>query len=1089
MSNPTPVLSPVYLAWEIQKTCNLACRFCYSSSWNLVRAQRLQNENPSVDFISQKLALLRRAFPELTHINWTGGEPLLRHRDLGGIFRASKDLGFNNILSTNGYFSGPKIPGGSLNWQAFHTQLDEWSDDLDTLSISLDSADRYENNSRMRVLVDGNDLFHSHRPSAHFDDVQRILNAFKARSFPFALKVNTMVTGANHGNLHKMVDLLADVPCTWHLIEFNPRQCPEESIDEFLLKDTTFAEKVLTLDQDVEAAEKTCRFFITTRRYDGDNKAYPFLVINCAGEVLLPFGKEHFQTTRLTACSSAEDLRGLVTNGVLQKISLDQFNDGNRRVLSRYLHKSAAITHSTFSLQWLQEHVRDTLRCDAANVSVNYTGQFCLAPQSALSFANWLTETLNKYTPHATDLTKCTLATSLFLEQPRVGRFLASSYGIVGGTLTLLSRRGELRKAPCLDDPPGLHIPWCFSHPRLKDRFFRGMFKTIASDIDYKSTAFFVNRPLEDQMLAKALAQFTDSTKRSRIRTVVEEFIAGSEITYDEERYFAYLVLSRCVEGMLGKVGGAWHSGGSDPWIDYFFHNRKRTLMVTSGEAATKVSAWIQNQGADLHTIRARWSEAAKKAEQPRHESPAGLFEAFWLYLFDPVLEITGVVPDVFAFHAGEGGEHVAIGSVYLLPDFGVESLGDPERLKRRVGAFYDALAGPSLAEQLRKREQESRDARMKEQADAEIKRLIHDDLKALLDLQDSVSKLALQIQTVVDPTVAPFLVHRFELFPIPETTLFYGFDAASGMFSWGNSDKKQDGWQKVDTIHSLGNAGGNPPRTWSTAWSQYQDFLKCAGISTDRRNGKVVRGFGDASLRAWGAHQPETDIAAQDAFRLLKLIYHRPRNERSNVYDAQIMYALRIATLGRSVEFRAQLRDEDFNFGVKEDLPDLASWLGKCAGKKRVAGGAEVFLSDEAHCCLPVQNGVTALDCLSAIYQLAIELLGDKKEYVHLETVSIFLDDAGADISFHCDGVFPLDNIGEKELANAKNRGFRSTVKTLCKAVNQVDLLRTVPSGPQAASWFSAVNDANRAVFRLFLKRSATPQASSLPPKELPAE
>lgn len=277
-----------YIAWEIQRTCNLGCRFCYSSSWNLHRSKQLEEKtSPTVDVVKNGLDFLKQADIGLEYINWTGGEPLIRHPELGEILRHSRALGFRNILSTNANYSDC-----GMTSEKFFQKLQEWSDYLDVLSVSLDSPDEKINNEVMRVRDDKGNPFSSNKPSNQFSDARDVINAFKQHKFPFALKINTLVTSKN-SQPFGFVEMLIDVPCIWHLVEFNPRQCPPHAIDEFQLEENAFARMVLDVERLLEAKNQPCKFSITTRLYDGDNNPYCFLVINTDGQVLLPYGKEH----------------------------------------------------------------------------------------------------------------------------------------------------------------------------------------------------------------------------------------------------------------------------------------------------------------------------------------------------------------------------------------------------------------------------------------------------------------------------------------------------------------------------------------------------------------------------------------------------------------------------------------------------------------------------------------------------------------------------------------------------------------------------------------------------------------------------
>ena len=372
-------VNPHYIAWEIESRCNLGCKFCYSSSWNQVRYNKTEYgvlNNPTIDEIESGLSFLAASKLNIQYINWTGGEPLLRHHELGAILKKSRELGFKNIVSTNAFFSQLK-----MDKETFFGVLQEWSAYLDVLSVSLDAHNEKMNNRDMRVLCDG------HHESQQFKDVESLIKAFKERRFPFSLKVNTLVTKKNKDNIDGLVDRFKDVPCIWHLVEFNPRQCPEENIPEFQLdKDGNheqFMRLILDIERKMEASDDPCKFFITTRLYDGDNNPYCFLVINTKGDVLLPFGKEHkivqnmpYEGKDITNWENkltqniSEHIISSKDYGELgnPKSPVGFFNENNEKVLLRYLHRTANVVHSNYSLEWLRKLLTDAIQVVKLNM-------------------------------------------------------------------------------------------------------------------------------------------------------------------------------------------------------------------------------------------------------------------------------------------------------------------------------------------------------------------------------------------------------------------------------------------------------------------------------------------------------------------------------------------------------------------------------------------------------------------------------------------------------------------------------------------------------------------------------------------------
>lgn len=313
-------LSVPYIAWEIQATCNMGCPFCYSSSWNQFQRKEMREKLP-LQKILDGLEILRDMNLGIEVINWSGGEPLLRHEDLSIVFHRSRALGFRNVLSTNCMFSA--VPGlgdrqnRALSNETFdqfiRTKIEPW---LDWMAVSLDSADINVNNNVMRLMPDGRQ-----GSPAHFDDVRSLIDLYRANRYRFQLKINTIVTSKNiDSGVEDIGELLVDLPCVWKLVQFNPRECPPQNRRDFEISTDEFLRRLRSCQLRYEGKPGFERLFITKRIYDGRHEPYCFFVINATGDILLPYGEDHLKLGSLYATVPALALRELIVAAVEQQL-------------------------------------------------------------------------------------------------------------------------------------------------------------------------------------------------------------------------------------------------------------------------------------------------------------------------------------------------------------------------------------------------------------------------------------------------------------------------------------------------------------------------------------------------------------------------------------------------------------------------------------------------------------------------------------------------------------------------------------------------------------------------------------------------
>jgi len=116
------------LLWELNTTCNLACRFCHTSHGRFDKGLEYEE-------IHSRLVNLQNT--DIRDIIFSGGEPLLRP-DILDILRCARGFGYSVDLCTNGTLVTPAMSG-------------ELAECLCEVSVSLDSADEQVHDSMRGV--------------------------------------------------------------------------------------------------------------------------------------------------------------------------------------------------------------------------------------------------------------------------------------------------------------------------------------------------------------------------------------------------------------------------------------------------------------------------------------------------------------------------------------------------------------------------------------------------------------------------------------------------------------------------------------------------------------------------------------------------------------------------------------------------------------------------------------------------------------------------------------------------------------------------------------------------------------------------
>lgn len=971
-----------------------------------------------LDFIKAKLQLLKEAFPSLEYINWTGGEPLL-HMQLGEILECSKQLGFKNILSTNAYFSK-----AGLTKKKFLESLDSWSENLDVLSISLDSSDADVNDKIMRVLPDRNS-FRSEKPSAHLKDVEVILDAYANRQFPFALKINTMVTAKNHASLTKMVERLANISCIWHLIEFNPRQCPRDSIEEFKLKgEDSFEKIVMRINQECERQKYICKFTITTRAYDGKDNPYWFLVLNTRGQVLLPIGEEHcIITTIKQDHGNSMGLRNIVTESIHDtvtkrndsyKLTTDTvaaFNEGNKKILARYLHHTASAVRAAFILPWLREMLSEALTFPTEQVdmfgifvegSYDDEGKYAAPPIAALAQTYLMPPAQAR--DEDEDLSHIG---ALLLEQPRVGRFLSTSYGVVGGTLVLLSKdEVGKRTSPALDqNPPGLHMPWCFPTSAEKRKFFRGCFPggVIQQDADvYHASAEFSTKPsLTAKLLDEVVRNSIVDGKRQEITDKIKDYLSPSPSGVDGNlELVIWLILSRCIEATLGQIARSFISSKEDPWVTYFTGRSKlHSHFISPDETKTAVSAYLNG----IEAKRSAQIEAYWTPKKLSNNYESSEIAPIWLFLFEPLRNLGLEVPSTFSSRVGSGADHIAIGALYIVAEPSLEPLTEPIRVKRRLGVLLETLAKPTFGNQLQElREQKVEDELMRKETleTRKTQEKIKEDINNLLRVSWDISRAASNIAEQIKIGTFEHVAKRISIF-FPKIATSHIIDSDTGFErSAQGNEVVLENELRLTTAHVSDNVT-------SAIWLTYTKMLTI---------------YSRALHQSWLdqiANVPFSDVAGKEigkkAFDLLKTITYRADKVNHKLHAIQLIFALRNASAEAEIPVTLKIENANYAFKTIDKCPDYKSWLSDTL--EADIKGKDMYCGDAA-IAYTLPSGITSIATTDALINLVNSLLPKKAtrdiSRVTLTSATVFVRKGNAGVEMRvlleCSGLFSIN-------------------------------------------------------------------------------
>lgn len=563
-----------YIAWEISNACNLGCQFCYSSSWNKKHWQNDKNIlQLSIDEIKSGLDNLVNLNLGIKYISWTGGEIMLRNRELKEILEHSTSLGFQNILTTNGMFT-PVFKDRRI----FKEYLLSIKDNIDWIALSLDGEDE-ESNNLMRLDLKGNSSKH------HFKDVISTLELIKELNSPFKIKINTVVTSKNKDKIVGILKLIKEYDCVWKIVQFNPRECPKEYRNSYNISKEEFINVVEEVKRQKEILYANNKIKIGQRTYNGNNEPYGMFIINSNGDILLPSGEDHLLlgniydkditnksilsilSNHLTISNSykkARNLNGkLDINTYFYRANLQIFNEG---------YELNNIHNKTTQLNRLINIERALL----ANITDWHEKEFCDVVDKS-SYDRLFKEFDNILIDQELNL----LHVRLLFSQKKVKEMLYKKWGVIGGQTIILNNHNKEGKRvyPFIDrSPEGLEIPLCLNYDNLKGiNYFRTFFNPQDNSNE--------SRKLPLELLKKVINDVVKPNYRKEYICRVINVLKGKDDETDDIFIKIFnLIMLGCVETTTEYHIEETEDLKEDPLFGIFYEDKKKNVLLSKIE-------------------------------------------------------------------------------------------------------------------------------------------------------------------------------------------------------------------------------------------------------------------------------------------------------------------------------------------------------------------------------------------------------------------------------------------------------------------------------------------------------------------------
>lgn len=199
-----------YLTFECSAKCNMDCRFCFSD-WR--EKSHVINTGEAKSAIKQLTAL------GLEAINFTGGEPLMRH-DVVELLQYAKSLGLKVIVSTNGILLKQYLPSISRY--------------IDYIGLPLDSSEPIIPNSIRQTKAAIN----------HHSLILELIDIIKNNYPHIGIKINTLVAKPNLKSIDHIGKLIDGKVVSWKLSQFVPASYGLKHTKDFAITDKEYLDAV-----------------------------------------------------------------------------------------------------------------------------------------------------------------------------------------------------------------------------------------------------------------------------------------------------------------------------------------------------------------------------------------------------------------------------------------------------------------------------------------------------------------------------------------------------------------------------------------------------------------------------------------------------------------------------------------------------------------------------------------------------------------------------------------------------------------------------------------------------------------------------
>lgn len=197
--------------WHVTEACNYACRYCYAEWDGLGRRDLIRDAGATRELLAMLFARFGAdASRPRPRLNFAGGEPLLRPRELLVAMRMARDIGFDVSLITNGSRLDEAL-------------VDELAPLLQMLGVSLDAAD-----APTMATIGRQD---SHGRQVDIPRLARLVERARTRHAAMIVKLNSVVCAANwQADLSTLVRMFS--PQRWKVLRMLPVLHHDLAVDD-----------------------------------------------------------------------------------------------------------------------------------------------------------------------------------------------------------------------------------------------------------------------------------------------------------------------------------------------------------------------------------------------------------------------------------------------------------------------------------------------------------------------------------------------------------------------------------------------------------------------------------------------------------------------------------------------------------------------------------------------------------------------------------------------------------------------------------------------------------------------------------------